>query len=81
MKIPTTYEMDGLLTEEDIKNRHTVYFQCKDCRKWTKHYDWVPGEKNKHIPCSWCSKTNYDGSSIKSARTFNPLIDNKRKIK
>lgn len=73
--------MDGLFTEEDIKNRHNVMFQCKLCKKWTRHDNWLPGESNKHIPCSGCGGMSYDGSSIKSLRTYNPLTDNKRKIK
>ena len=77
----TTYEMDGLFTEEDIKNRYTVMFQCRSCRAWTRHENWLPGEKNKHVPCNKCSEIEYDGSSIKSLRTYNPMFDNKRKIK
>lgn len=81
MRIPTTDEMDGLLTEEDIKNRHTVVYQCKLCRKWTKHENHIPGERNEHVPCEDCGEIHYDESSIKSWRTYNPLTDNKRKIK
>ena len=77
----STEEMDGLFTEEDIKNRYTVMFQCKLCRKWTRHDNWVPGANNKHLPCSSCGKTAYDLRSIKSLRSYHPLIDNKRKIK
>lgn len=77
----TTYEMDGLFTEEDIKNRHTVVFQCKECKKWTTHYEWIPGESNKHVPCGSCGATHYDATSIKSLRTYNPVTDNKRKVK
>ena len=77
----TTFEMDGLLTQEDIDNRYTVVFQCKDCKKWTTHYNHVPGGTNSYIPCETCGGKNYDASSIKSFRTYNPLNDNKRKIK
>ena len=80
-KIPTTFAMDGLFTEDDIKNRHTVMFQCKLCKKWTKHDNWTPGGKNTHLPCTECNKTSYDSTSIKSLRTYNPLVDNKRKVK
>lgn len=79
--IPTTDHMDGLYTSADIKNRHTVVFQCKSCRKWTTHYNWLPGEHNEHIPCRGCGETNYDESSIKSYRTYNPDTDNKRRPK
>ncbi len=77
----TTLEMDGFFTEEDIKNRHTVVLQCKLCRKWTTHTNWIPGETHALIPCIGCGKISYDSSSIKSLRTYNPDTDNKRKIK
>lgn len=80
-RIPTTYEMDGLFTEDDIKNRYTVVFQCSLCKKWTTHYNWMPGERNQHKPCMGCGEIRYDARSIKSLRTYNPLTDNKRKIK
>lgn len=79
--VPTTAEMDGLETIEDMRNRNTVVFQCKECKKWTTHYNWVPGEKNTHVPCSNCGSMVYDSTSIKSLRTYNPLTDNKRKVK
>lgn len=79
--VMTTYEMDGLFTEEDIKNRYTVVFQCRNCKKWTIHHNWVPGEKNKHVHCNECGEVNYDPTSCKSLRSYNPLTDNKRKVK
>jgi len=81
MSTPTTFEMDGLFTEEDIKNRHTVVFQCRNCNKWTIHKNWIPGNKNEHIPCDNCQSIDYDISSIKSLRTYNPVTDNKRRVK
>lgn len=80
-RIPTTFEMDGLFTEEDIKHRYTVVFQCRSCKKWVTHYNWLPGEKNVNVPCTGCGETNYDSTSIKSLRTYNPLTDNKRRPK
>lgn len=74
-KVPTTFEMDGLLTKEDIKNRFKVMRQCRSCKKWTQmHID-------KTVPCSNCGSENYDAQSTKSLRTFNPVNDNKRKPK
>lgn len=78
--IPTTAEMDGLLTQEDMRNRHSVMFQCRSCKKWTRHDNWITGQNNKHKPCE-CGVTNYDQTSIKSVRSYNPLTDNKRKPK
>ena len=79
--IPTTAEMNGLLTQKDMRQRNTVVFQCKDCKKWTVHENWVPEGNNRHKPCENCGEVSYDLSSIKSLRTYNPLIDNKRKLK
>lgn len=79
--LPTTNEMDGLLTEDDIKNRYRVMIQCRECRKWTQHNDWTPDGPHNHLPCSSCGKINYDPWSMKSLRTYRPLVDNKRKTK
>lgn len=80
-KIPSTFEMDGLLTQEDIDNRHKVVWHCRECKKWTQHDNWVPGEHNTQKVCDYCGKLNYDPWSMKSLRTYRPLVDNKRKIK
>lgn len=77
----TTDEMDGIFTEEDRKNKYTVMFQCAKCSKWTRHENWIPGEKNEHVPCTNCKEIHYDSGSIKSLRSYNPLTDNKRKVK
>jgi hypothetical protein len=79
--IPTTAEMDGLLTVEDMRNRYMVVIQCMNCNKWTAHSDWHVGKYNKHIPCAKCGKLNYDLTSIKSLRSYNPDTDNKRRAK
>lgn len=77
----TTLEMDGIFTDEDIKNRYSVVFQCKLCRRWTRHDNYLPGEHNTFRPCSNCGETAYDRASVKSFRTYNPLSDIKRKPK
>lgn len=76
--VPTTAEMDGLFTQEDMRERNSVMFQCNKCNKWTKHTDYLL--TRKHVPCSNCGETSYDSSSIKSVRTYNPDTDNKRRI-
>jgi len=76
--IPTTFEMDGLFTEEDIRNRHQVMLQCIECNAWTQH-DIEHGLVHK--PCGKCGKVNYDWKSLKSKRTFNVTTDVKRKPK
>lgn len=75
----TTYEMDGLLTQEHIDNRNTIVLQCRLCKKWTIHRDYLINRK--HPPCINCGDISYDTASIKSLRSYNPLTDNKRKIK
>jgi phage FluMu protein Com len=75
--IPTTAEMDGLLTQEDMRERHTMVMQCSKCNKWTKHKDYLINRKS--LPCSNCGEIAYDSSSMKSARAYDPIKDAKRK--
>lgn len=82
--VKTTFEMDGLFTQEDIDNRHLVMRQCRKCAKWTQQN----AERKTNTPCKHedksgkvCDSTDFDIQSSKSLRTFNPLTDNKRKIK
>lgn len=76
--IPTTAEMDGLLNKEDMRNRFDVVFQCVSCNKWTLHTNYL--NTRTYIPCSNCKAINYDSSSMKSYRTYNPDTDNKRRV-
>lgn len=78
-RVPTTDEMDGLYSEEDKRNRNKVVYQCRSCKQWTQH-DHVP-LKTVYKPCHSCGKVNYDATSIKSLRSYNPLTDIKRKPK
>lgn len=71
----TTYEMDGLFTQEDIDNRYKVMRQCRDCKKWSQM------QVDEHPKCAFCGEINYDPLSTKSLRTYNPQTDNKRKPK
>lgn len=75
--IPTTAEMNGLFTQEDMRNRHSVMFQCQKCNKWTKHTDY--SLNHEHVPCFNCGEIAYDSGSIKSIRTYDPEKDAKRK--
>lgn len=76
---PTTEEMDGLITDEDKANKHKVMAQCKNCNKWTQQS--IEDRSQPYRPCYNCGEVSYDIQSIKSLRTFNPLTDNKRKVK
>lgn len=83
--IPTTAEMDGLLTIEDIRNRKQLVKQCTNCRAWTQM------EVGHEVPCTGvvkgarlpkfpgCGLIAYDYSSAKSLRNFQPLTDMKRR--
>ena len=78
-RTPTTFEMDGLYTEEDIANRNKLMVQCRDCNKWTQQQRNDRHEPYK--PCGNCGSKNYDIQSAKSLRSFNILTDSKRKPK
>lgn len=91
--VPTTAEMDGLLTQEDMRYRDQVVVQCIRCARWTQQTlrtEYTPcasmikgqpyvDDRNKIVP--GCGATNYDSTSMKSLRTYNKDTDNKRKPK
>ena len=74
--IPTTAEMDGLMTKEDMRSRFDLVFQCVHDNKWKLH----PSFNGTHLPCDTCGKKEYDIGGAKSYRTYNPLTDNKKRI-
>lgn len=59
MKIPTTMEMDGLFTEEDIANRFYFMAACIDCTKWTKQ----DIRNKRRTPCTNCGSERIDNQS------------------
>lgn len=90
-KIPTTAEMDGLLTQEDLHSRDQIVIQCFECLRWTQQtlgteytpctaiVDGKPYIDGRNKVISGCGSTNYDPTSPKSLRTYNIFTDNKRK--
>lgn len=74
--IPTTAEMDGLLTKEDMRTRFDIVFQCINDNKWKLH----PNFKGEYLPCDTCGNTDYDTMGGKSYRTYNPATDNKKRV-
>lgn len=74
--IPTTAEMDGLKTVEDIRSRFDMVFQCINDNKWKLHQNF----DGTHKPCDNCGEINYDTAGGKSYRTYNPLTDNKKRV-
>lgn len=77
--IPTTAEMDGLETVEDMRERFYIVMQCIECNKWTKMKHTLL--KTEIVDCENCGSRKYDTTSLKSARTYDPDKDNKRRIK
>lgn len=89
--IPTTAELDGLTTPEEMRNRWNVVLQCNSCVRWTEM-----DSRKPRTPCTaivngkvyvdgrkktiaGCGKINYDSTSMKSTRTYKYDTDNKRK--
>ena len=77
--IPTTLEMDGLVSEKDIENRYKCMFQCRKCAKWTLQDMLESTVTRLQKPCQYCGKREFDPTSGTSLRTYNPF--NKRKPK
>lgn len=81
----TTFEMDGLFTQEDIDNRYKLMTQCATCGEYSK-WDTEPvvdattlKETKRPFNCSYCGSESYVYNSGVSIRTYNPLTHNKRK--
>lgn len=76
---PTIDEMDGLLTPEDVANKHRTMVQCNQCGTFNEQ-SINPNRKNKEYnPCSECGSTNYDSKTTISWRTY-PPNKNQQKI-
>ena len=84
--IPTTAEMCGLTTIEEMRTRDQIVKQCTNCRAWTQMTAGkdevlctgiVKGARLPKFP--GCGMIAYDYSSMKSMRTFNPLVDMKKR--
>ena len=73
--IPTVLEMDGLLTQEDIRNRNNVYMKCGAEDAWK-----IIDIRDPERVCPDCGG-KLDGGSIISVRTFNPAWEKKFKKK
>ena len=74
--IPTTLEMDGVLTPEDIQMLNKVVLQCRECKKWTQM-----DTRQRHDHCGHCGESNFDPTSLKSLRTYDEDTDKKRRPK
>jgi len=67
-KVPTTFEMDGLFTQEDIDNRFYVMRNCLNCKTWYQ----ADSRVKERSECPNCGNGSYDMKSQCSLRTFNP---------
>jgi len=76
IKAPTTFEIDGLSTPEEIADRHRVMMQCSKCLKYTEQDNSALGRSKKYIPCEYCKSLSFIINSTISVRTYNP---NKKK--
>lgn len=76
VKIPTTLEMDGLLTEKDIADRHRIYGQCKACFEYST-FDITIGL----FKCSFCGHNGHDKRATVSQRSFDDRLHNSKKRK
>lgn len=78
--VPTTAEMDGLETIEDMRGRYDMVFQCLHDSKWKIMKDFGRDGKKNYLPCDTCGNTAYDTGGGKSLRTYDPVKDAKKKV-
>lgn len=69
-KVPSTFDMDGLFTEEDIVNRYRVMRRCMGCDLWVEQ----DSRDDNHPTCQGCGHNKFDPRSTTSLRTFNPTM-------
>ena len=71
---PTTDQMDGLFTDEDIAEKYNAYAQCNKCFGWT----YIIGTRESYGmitsvgTCEHCGEHSFDPQSVISKRTFSP---------
>jgi len=75
----TTFEMDSLISQEDIDNRYYVMTPCLDCKEWTKQ-DLRQKEalKGNWGQCSGCGSRQYDPRKTMSIRSWEATKGTKR---
>lgn len=74
-KAPTTLEMDGLYSREDIDNRYRVMSLCSLCNTWNE----LDTRESKKAPCTSCGAASYDQRTTYSIRTWNRDMGKKKK--
>lgn len=72
-----TLRLDGLITDEDIANRHYVIRQCNDCNNFTK---WDIRNKNVYH-CATCGSSKFDSNRQHSIRTHHNFTSKKTRKK
>lgn len=75
-KTLTTFEMDGLFTQEDIDNRYYVMAQCSECPTWTK-----TDTRDYKFKCTNCGSDKYNMKETRSIRSWAATKDLKKERK
>lgn len=77
---PTTDQMDGLYTEEDIAEKYNAYAQCRKCFGWTYILGSQAclGQITSVGICEHCGSHDFDPQSAISKSTFHPEIAKRR---
>lgn len=70
----STFEMDGLFTQDDIDNRFYVMGQCLNCDQWNR-FD----NRDYKYKCSNCSSEKWNLRESRSIRTWLTTKDTKTK--
>lgn len=69
VRVPSTLEMDKLIKDEDVENRHFIMKPCIECGQYTKQDIRIPNKA-----CVYCGGEMGKASTHwASIRTFNPL--------
>jgi hypothetical protein len=75
--VPTIAEMDGLLTQQDMRDRYLVMIECAGCGKFNQQDISPENRHNRHEPCVKCGGRSYNAKSTISLRTYSP---NRKKL-
>ena len=72
-----TLRMDGIISDEDIADRHYIIRQCDDCNNFTK---WDMRNPNRYA-CATCGSTKYDPKTQHSVRTHGAFANRRKSRK
>lgn len=72
-----TLRLDGIVTDEDIANRHYVIRQCDECDAYTR---WDSRNKERY-GCATCDSPHFDRGTQHSIRTHHIFLARKTRRK